>query len=102
MPQPLDECLLLAAIAIAARARKNGNHPFGALLTDGEGRVVLEAENTVVTDSDVTAHAETNLVRSASRTLTSQQLTAATLYTSTEPCATPSSSTRCFRSQPTA
>jgi tRNA(Arg) A34 adenosine deaminase TadA len=87
IPPPLDEHLLRAALAIAARARKNGNHPFGALLTDGEGRVILEAENTVVTDSDVTAHAETNLVRSASRTLTPQQLAAATLYTSTEPCA---------------
>lgn len=87
MLQPLDEHPLRAAIALAAAARKNGNHPFGALLTDAEGRIVLEAENSVVTDSDVTAHAETNLVRKASRTLTPQQLAAATLYTSTEPCA---------------
>ncbi|MFJ2766557.1 nucleoside deaminase [Streptomyces sp. NPDC087300] len=86
-PQPLDERHLLAAIALAAAARENGNHPFGALLTDAEGNVVLEAENSVVTDSDVTAHAETNLVRKASRALTPEQLAASTLYTSTEPCA---------------
>ncbi|MBO1414908.1 nucleoside deaminase [Streptomyces sp. FH025] len=78
---------LLAAIELAASARKHGNHPFGALLTDPAGKVLLTAENTVLTDRDVTGHAETNLVRLASRTLTPAQLADATLYTSTEPCA---------------
>ncbi|MEZ0090227.1 nucleoside deaminase [Streptacidiphilus sp. EB129] len=82
-----DRAHLLAAIELAARARKHGNHPFGALLTDSTGSVLLTAENTVVTDRDATGHAETNLVRLASRTLTSSQLAEATLYTSTEPCA---------------
>ncbi|MFF8311375.1 cytidine/deoxycytidylate deaminase family protein [Streptomyces lydicus] len=54
---------LLAAIEIAGCARANGNHPFGALLADADGSVVLEAANTVVTDSDATGHAETNLVK---------------------------------------
>ncbi|MFD8786768.1 nucleoside deaminase [Kitasatospora sp. NPDC059599] len=78
---------LLAAIALAERARANGNHPFGALLTDPAGNVLLTAENTVLTERDVTAHAETNLVRQASRTLDPVRLTGATLYSSTEPCA---------------
>ncbi|MFJ9770881.1 nucleoside deaminase [Kitasatospora sp. NPDC101157] len=79
--------LLLAAIEIGASARAHGNHPFGALLTDPSGTVLLTAENTVLTDHDVTAHAETNLVREASRTLAPHQLAEATLYSSTEPCA---------------
>ncbi|WP_331744912.1 nucleoside deaminase [Kitasatospora sp. NBC_01300] len=78
---------LLAAIEIAADARAHGNHPFGALLTDSAGNVLLTAENSVLTDRDVTAHAETNLVREASRTLAPTQLVDAVLYTSTEPCA---------------
>ncbi|MBV6699719.1 nucleoside deaminase [Kitasatospora aureofaciens] len=78
---------LLTAIELAASAREHGNHPFGALLTDHTGKVLLTAENTVLTDHDVTGHAETNLVRLASRTLTPAQLADATLYTSTEPCA---------------
>ncbi|MFJ3221020.1 nucleoside deaminase [Kitasatospora sp. NPDC086801] len=78
---------LLAAIELAARAREHGNHPFGALLTDPAHNVLLTAENTVLTDRDVTAHAETNLIRQASRTLSPAQLTEAVLYTSTEPCA---------------
>ena len=40
-----------------------------ALLADEEGNIVLECENSVVTDKDVTAHAETALIRKASKTL---------------------------------
>jgi tRNA(Arg) A34 adenosine deaminase TadA len=79
--------LLLAAIDIARRARVNGNHPFGALLADADGRVLLTAENTVVTESDATGHAETNLVRLASAAYSPAELNQLTLYTSTEPCA---------------
>jgi tRNA(Arg) A34 adenosine deaminase TadA len=84
---PQGERLLAAAIGLARRARDNGNHPFGALLAAPYGDVLCEAENTVVTDGDVTGHAELNLVSKASRALTAAQLAAATLYTSTEPCA---------------
>jgi tRNA(Arg) A34 adenosine deaminase TadA len=79
--------LLRTAIEVAVRARSNGNHPFGSLLTDADGRVVLEAENTVVTSRDVTAHAETNLVRAASARWSAAELGAFSLYTSCEPCA---------------
>jgi len=78
---------LRRAIDLAARAREKGNHPFGSLLVDADGAVVLEAENTVLTTSDCTAHAELNLVRAASRELDPAVLRASTLYTSTEPCA---------------
>lgn len=77
---------LRAAIALAAQARANGNHPFGALLTDAEGTMLLQAENSVVTDQDCTAHAELNLVRLASHTLPTATLASCTLFTSTEPC----------------
>jgi len=83
----LDLSHLTRAIGLAASAREHGNHPFGSLLVDGDGTVVLEAENTVVTGHDVTAHAEQNLVRAASARFDEQQLGAFTLYTSTEPCA---------------
>jgi len=48
---------------------------------------IVEAENTVVTGSDPTGHAETNLVRLAAARLSPADLATATLYTSTEPCA---------------
>jgi len=79
--------MIRRAIALAASARSNGNHPFGALLTNDQGEVIAEAENTVVTDRDITGHAETNLVRIAWSRYPEDVLAKATLYTSTEPCA---------------
>jgi tRNA(Arg) A34 adenosine deaminase TadA len=74
------------AIALAREARDAGNHPFGALLVlDGE--VVASAQNTVFTDRDPTAHAETNLVARAIRELSRDQIRRSVLYTSCEPCA---------------
>ena len=84
---PVDETHLLAAIELARSARENGNHPFGALLVNARGDVVLEAENTVLSEGDCTNHAELNLVRAAGRALDPQALHDCTLYTSTEPCA---------------
>lgn len=78
---------LRTAIAVARRARTNGNHPFGALLVDADNNVLLEAENTVNTERDCTGHAETNLVRMASKRFDRATLERCTLYTSTEPCA---------------
>jgi tRNA(Arg) A34 adenosine deaminase TadA len=78
---------LRAAIDLARSARAHGNHPFGALIADAHGNTLLEAENTVVTERDCTGHAETNLMRMASRQFSPDQLATCTLYTSTEPCA---------------
>jgi len=81
-----DEAFLRQAIETSLRARKNGNHPFGALLVDREGKVLAVAENTVITEHDATLHAETNVIRAASRAHGGDALKNATLYTSTEPC----------------
>jgi len=74
------------AIALARQARVDGNHPFGALLVL-DGRVALTATNSVITDRDPTAHAETNLVAAAIRHLSRDDIKRAVLYTSCEPCA---------------
>jgi tRNA(Arg) A34 adenosine deaminase TadA len=81
------EKVMARAFEIARDAAAHGNHPFGALLIDKEGRIVLEAENTVVVDRDCTGHAETNLVRKAGPLFDEAQLRTLTLITSTEPCA---------------
>jgi tRNA(Arg) A34 adenosine deaminase TadA len=82
-----DQQHLRAAFAIARRARRNGNHPFGAVLVDANGARILEAENTVVTGNDCTGHAEANLMRAASDTLSGEARSRCTIYTSAEPCA---------------
>jgi len=81
-----DLRFIRTAIDVARKAREKGNHPFGALLVDEQGRILLEAENTVVTEKDCTGHAETNLMRQASQKYDRDFLAKCTLYTSTEPC----------------
>jgi tRNA(Arg) A34 adenosine deaminase TadA len=81
-----DVRLIRVAIDVARRARERGNHPFGAILADREGQILMEVENTVVTESDCTAHAELNLMRQASKRYERDFLETCTLYSSTEPC----------------
>ena len=81
-----EQTFILRAIELAEQAVQHGNHPFGALLVH-KGKILLEAENTVHTEKDVTRHAELNLVSKASRTISPEILKECTLYTSTEPCA---------------
>ena len=84
---PQDERLLRRAIEVASRSVANGNLPFGALLADPDGNVLLEAENSDITGKSPLNHAETNLMRMAVETLTPEQIATSTLYTSCEPCA---------------
>src|SRR5579859_3432783 len=74
------------SVQIAADAVSHGNHPFGALLVR-DGKVLLEAENTIFTRHDITNHAEMNLVRLSVNRYDAAFLADCTLYTSTEPCA---------------
>jgi tRNA(Arg) A34 adenosine deaminase TadA len=82
----IDLAFLRRAIAVSARARAKGNHPFGAILVDEAGQVLAEAENSVVTGRDCTGHAETNLMRQASGQYNLARLARCTVYTSAEPC----------------
>ena len=74
------------AIMIADRAREHGSPPFGAVLVSDRGRILLEAENTQGATSDCTCHAETNLLREATRRFSRTFLKHAAIYTSAEPC----------------
>ena len=85
--KPDDEDLLRRAFAVAKRAQEHGNHPFGAILVGPGGEVLLEAENNLFPDGDMTAHAERLLATAASRKYTAEELAQCTMYTSAEPCA---------------
>jgi tRNA(Arg) A34 adenosine deaminase TadA len=80
-----DEELLRRAFELACIARAKGNHPFGAVLGNPDGTIGLEAENTVVTEGDCTAHAELSVLRAAFGAL-DLDLSRHTLFASTEPC----------------
>ena len=85
---PLDhERFLRRSFDVARRAGTNGNHPFGAILVDAAGSVLLEAENGFLPDRDMTAHAERLLATQAAKKFEPKFLADCTLYTSAEPCA---------------
>lgn len=82
-----DLALLRRAFDVAARARERGQHPFGAVLADGQGNVLLEQENAFLPDRDMTGHAERVLMTRASATYGSDFLARCSIYSSAEPCA---------------
>jgi len=81
------ETFLRQAFAVARRAQGHGNHPFGAILVDAKGVVLLEVENGFMPGRDRTAHAERLLATQASQAHDAQFLMGCTLYSSAEPCA---------------
>ena len=86
--RPYDEALLRRAFDVARRARESGDHPFGSVLADGEGRALIEQGNGYsAAGNDRTAHAESLLASRAARTYDLAFLARCTLYTSAEPCA---------------
>jgi tRNA(Arg) A34 adenosine deaminase TadA len=83
---PADEALLRRAIAIAASAITQGDAPYGSLLADPGGAILVEAHNTVRRDNDISAHPELKLARWAARELTPEAAARTTMYTSCQPC----------------
>ena len=83
----IDAHFLRRSFDIARRAMTHGNHPFGALLVDQGGDVLIEVENGYMPSHDGTAHAERLLATQACTTIPADILRSATLYSSAEPCA---------------
>jgi tRNA(Arg) A34 adenosine deaminase TadA len=87
-PRPYDEALLRRAFDVARRSRAAGDHPFGSVLADREGRLIMEQGNGYTSEGgDRTAHAERLLASRAARAHDLPFLANCTLYTSAEPCA---------------
>jgi len=82
-----DVRLLRQAIALSEQSRRDGHHPFAALVADQDGNIVASAgNNSMPPAGDPTQHAELAAVAQAARRLTPAQLLNCTLYTSAEPC----------------
>src|ERR1700691_5146865 len=83
-----DEVLLRLAFNVASRSRAAGDHPFGSVLADGEGRALMEQGNGYTSEGgDRTAHAERLLASRAAQAYAVALLARCTLYTSADPCA---------------
>lgn len=83
-----DETLLRLAFDVARKSRDNGDHPFGSILADAVGNVLMEQGNGYTSEGgDRTAHAERLLASRAAKKYDVAFLATCSLYTSAEPCA---------------
>lgn len=80
--------LLRRVIEICAEAKAAGNYPFGCLLADKAGNILMEQGNCEnAHQGDCTGHAETELMRRASQKYTKEEMWDLTMYNCGEPCA---------------
>jgi len=74
------------AVACALKGIKRGGGPFGACVSDLEGKIIACASNSVLPDKNPTHHAEINAISAACKKLGTHALDEHILYTTTEPC----------------
>ncbi|QSJ16576.1 nucleoside deaminase [Nostoc sp. UHCC 0702] len=70
---------------LALAEAKKGDGPYGAVIVKDD-KVVAVAYNTVFRDSDPSAHAEINVIRSLTAKLQNLSLEGYSIYTTGEPC----------------
>jgi guanine deaminase len=80
-----DQELMKLAIAKAREGIAESQTPFGACIAK-DGHVVCMAHNTVLRDTDSTAHAEINAIRAACQSLGTIDLSGCIIYSTCEPC----------------
>ncbi len=78
----MGEALEQARLGAAA-----GEVPVGAVLCDGQGRLLAAAHNRTIADCDPTAHAEVLCLREAAKAAGNHRLDGCRLYVTLEPCA---------------
>ncbi|SIO05907.1 nucleoside deaminase [Chitinophaga niabensis] len=76
----MRRCMELAEIA-----RQRGDSPVGSVLVL-DGQIIAEGIEGGKTHRDITYHAEIEAIRQATEKLSSQDLSACTMYTTHEPC----------------
>ncbi len=73
-------------LRLAEKSRREGNHPFGSVITGAGGELIAEGRNREITERDPTWHAETHAIKEALRSLKARSLEGYTIYTNGEPC----------------
>jgi tRNA(Arg) A34 adenosine deaminase TadA len=80
-----DEALMSIAISKAVEGIRYGQLPFGACIAK-DGVAISFAHNTILKDTNTTAHAEINAIREACKKLGNVDLSGCTIYCTCEPC----------------
>ncbi len=80
-----DKRFMVAAVAAATEGIEAGQTPFGACIVR-DGKIISAAHNAVWKNTDITAHAEIQAIRTACRKLNTIDLAGGVIYSTCEPC----------------
>jgi tRNA(adenine34) deaminase len=81
-----DVEFMKTALQLAQEAAKIGEIPVGAIIVNGDGKIISSAYNLRETDKKATAHAEILAIEQACAALGGWRLQGCTLYVTLEPC----------------
>lgn len=84
--QEQQEQFLRLAMAEVEKAIEVGNPPFGAVIVDENGEVLGAAYNTASPQTDMTCHAEINLIRKIAKDHDRRKLTGCTAFINAASC----------------
>lgn len=73
------------AIELAKESFEDGEVPVGAVVVRDE-KIIGEGKNKVISDMDITSHAEINAIREASKKIKNYRLKDCSMYVTLEPC----------------
>ena len=74
-----------AAIHLAKISYEKNEVPVGAVVVF-ENNIIGKGRNSMISENDVTAHAEINAIRDASRNIGNYRLINCNMYVTLEPC----------------
>lgn len=81
-----DNELMKQACDLATENIRNGNGPFGCIITDFDGNIISTGVNRVTLDNDPTLHAEIVAIKNACKIKNTYKLNDCIIYSSCEPC----------------
>jgi len=86
MRKETKENLMRLCIKEADKATTKGNSPFGAILSDDQGKVIAKSHNTSRSEKDPIAHAEIKLIKEVSKKLKTKDLNKYILISNAQSC----------------
>lgn len=81
-----DKFYIKRALELAYEAKENGDNPFGSILVDKDGNILMEDKNRQIVENDITKHPEIQIARRAAAKYDEDFLKTCTMYNSAEPC----------------
>ena len=80
-----EKFFMKTAMQLAQESYDLGEVPVGAIVVKNN-KIIGRGRNTVISDNDVTAHAEINAIREASKMIGNYRLVDCNMFVTLEPC----------------